>query len=485
MSSNTTFSSPLEGGFKWVVWSSLLIFTLLLVLFARTNSYFIADDYDHFIQAAQLPLLQMILTPIDVHYAPLHNLFSALIQYAAPLNFDLALLVLLSFHALSIGLLYKLLQALSDSPVNLLIVFLYGCNPFLLHPLIWWSSGIHRFPYICLSLASLYAYVHYRRSHRPLHLVCCYLAFFLAFGFYSKAILIPLYILGLELCLGSRDELQRWFARFAPGGAMLLVSMAYMLWYLNFAPVMPQGPRASLAVASDIILLNFKVMVGVLTFHQYAAAGTVFNLLLAFLLLAGVIYSLVKNRQLLLIGLTLIACIGVNFAMIASSSRGQAFGGYLALMLRYYLEVMFLVAVFGSMLFAALRRSSRVAASSTSARHWLAFLACLFYVSVLVWVGRPYYFASYEKSNVATARYMQRLTSSLDRLPKDRPLLLADASFPGYVYGDFINARMPMAKVLPLRYHQLVIVPRAQAEYAVDETGAVMALRGSAGELLP
>lgn len=484
MPSSTALSSIQDGGFKWAVWASLLIFTLLLALFARTNSYFFADDYDHFIQAAQLPLLQMIFSPIDVHYAPLHKLFSTLIQYLAPLDFDLAVLVLLSFHALSVVFLYKLLQALSDTRLNLLIVFLYGCNPFLLHPLIWWSSGIHRFPYICLTLASLCAYVHYRQSRRPLQLASCYLAFLLAFGFYSKAILIPLYILGLELCLSYRDGLQRWFARFAPGGLMLLVSMGYVLWYLNFASVAQQGSNTSLAVAIEIILLNFKVMVGVLTFQEYAAANAVFDFLLSLLLVGG-IYSLVKNRQLLVIGLMLLACLGVNFAMLAISSRGQAIGVDLAFQMRYYLEVMFLIAIFGSLMFATMRGRSRFVAVTPPTRHWMAFLACVVYLSALTWVGRQHYLVSYEKTYVATAQYMQQLIEDLDKFPADRPLLLAEASFPGYIYGDFINTLMPMEKLLPLRYHQLVTVPWSQAEYQVDEKGAVVSVSSSSRELLP
>lgn len=469
---STISSLFLQRGFKSLAGLGLIIFTASLVWLVRANSYFLDDDYDHFIQAAQLPLAQLVAIPIDVHYAPLHKLLSALIQHLAPLNFDAALLVMLVFHGLAMLLLYKLLQALSDSPVNLLIVLLYGCNPFLLHPLMWWSSGIHRFPYIFLCLASLYAYLRFHQSRRPVHLACCYLAFFLAFGFYSKAILIPLYILGLEFCLSARHGMRRLLLGCVPGAAMLLVSLGYVWWYLNFAPLVQEAAAPSILLTGKIVLLNFQVLAGVLSFNQYGAPLGL-NLLLAALLLAGIFYSLWKNRWVLPIWLVLFGCVAINFAMLASSGRGQMFGESLALVLRYYFEVMFLIALFGGLLLAVLRGQP---APGVRPAHWMALVLCLSYVSVLGWVGRPHFFSLYTSSHVAANHYMQRLLGSLDRLPPDRTLSLAAANLPLYVYGQFINTPMPMERVLPLRYPRLAIVPRAEADYEVDETGALLPL---------
>lgn len=472
MLANSATSLFLQHGFKSLAWLGLIIFTALLVWFVRANSYFLDDDYDHFIQAAQLPLAQLVAMPIDVHYAPLHKLLSALIQHLAPLDFDVALLVMLMFHGLAMVLLYKLLQELSDSPVNLLIVLLYGCNPFLLHPLMWWSSGIHRFPYICLCLASLYTYMRFRQSRRPVHLACCYLAFLLAFGFYSKAILIPLYILGLELCLSARYGMRRLLLGCVPGAAMLLASLGYVWWYLNFAPLMQDAAAPSILLIGKIVLLNFQVLAGVFTFNQYGAPYGL-NLALAALLLAGILYSLRKNRWVLPIWLVLFACVAINFAMLASSGRGQMFGESLALVLRYYFEVMFLIAIFGGLLLAVLRGRPE---PGVKPAHWIALVLCLAYVSVLGWVGRPHFLSLYTSSHVAASHYMQRLTGSLDRLPSDRTLSLAAANLPLYVYGGFINTPMPMERVLPLRYPHLVMVPRAKADYEVDEKGALVPL---------
>lgn len=467
------FSGWLTQAFSGLVWASLVLFTLALALFVREHSHFIADDYDHFIQAGQLPLVQLLSTPIDVHYVPLHKLFSALILRLAPLNFDLALGVMLGFHGLSIWLLHRLLQSVSKSPVNLLIVLLYGGNPFLVHPLIWWSSGIHRFPYVLLCLVSLYAYMHYRRSGRAWHLGGSCLAFLLAFGFYSKAILIPLYVLGLELCLGAHGD-RRALQRFAPGALMLLVSLGYGFWYLHFAPVMEQGPTPDLLLVGEIVLLNFKVMAGVLSLHQHDAPGLVLNLGLLLAVLLALLHSLSCTRRAAWVWLVLLACVALNFAMVAASGRGQMFGRYLVLALRYYWEVTFLIALFGGLLLSLRRRRQP---PRVGLRHWLALGLCLVYIGTLAWVGRIHVLVQYESTHGATARYMTRLLADLDRLPTDRPLLVAQGDFPSHVYGSFLNffdTRLPLEKVLPLRYRQLRMVPPAEADYRVDEHGALV-----------
>lgn len=462
-----------ETWLKVFVWAGIFVFTLLIAAFVRQNSYFLADDYDHFIQASKLPLLELLATPIDVHYVPLHKLFSALILKLAPLNFDMALAVLLAFHGLSVYMLYRLLQELRATPLNLLIVFVYASNTFVLHPLLWWSAGIHRFPYILLSIVSLYAYVRYRRTRGLTDIVCCYVAFVLAFGFYSKAVLIPAYILGLELCLSWRQGLQRLVERFWLGVSMLLLSLAYVFWYLKFAPIAHQGPSPSIGEVFEIVLLNFKVLTGWLLLYQYTGPSLIFNLVIAALLIGCVLCSFLKARETLLMWGVLLALLFLNFAIIAASGRGQMFGGFLAFALRYYLEVMFIVAIFFSLIASAIQGKATAPTSSSRAYH-VGFVFCLAYALITLWSSSAYFHKTYEGTHQATARYMHNLITALDRLPGTSPLLFAEAGLPSYVYGAFIYALMPMEKVLPLRYPNISFVPRHQAQYEVDEAGNVV-----------
>lgn len=468
--------SPFSNIFTWLAWGCIASFVVFQVFYVRSNSYFIDDDYDHFINAATLPLLQVITTPIDIHYAPLHRLFSVLITKIAPLNFDVALAVLLMFHCLAIGLLYRLLQTLSASPVNTLIVLLYSSSPFALDPLMWWSSGIHRFPYIFLSLVSLYTYVLYRKDFRWVHLACCLLAFLLALGFYSKALIIPLYVIGLELCLSPWSDFKSLCKRLIIGSCMLALSASYILWYLRCAPVMHAGPSPSIPVGLEITLSYFKVFTGVLTFHKYES-GSLLSAGLVVVLLIAVVMSACKTRRALLIWVVLLSCVGMNFAIIAFSARGQAFGVFISYALRYYFEVMFLVALFMGLLYGTLRSSP---ACETRTWHWSALAACMLYVTMLAWIGSTYRSEIYARSHLASAQYMNNLLDDMDLLVvEDRPLRVAQTNFPGYVYGDFINALMPIEKVLSIRYPDIIVVPRGQADYEIDPQGNVLRLSHS------
>lgn len=456
--------------FTWAVWCCIGIGGLLQAHYARLHSHFIADDYDHFIQASVLPLGQLLVTPIDIHYVPLHKLFSALIVYCAPLNFDLALVVLLAFHLLAAVLLYQLLTLFSNSRGNLLIVLLYACNPFVLDLLMWWSSGIHRLPYICLSLLSLYGYVLYRKSQRVGPLVLSVLAFLVAFGFYSKALLIPIYIMAIELCLPGKGGIRSLLLRLRIGIALLLVSLAYMFWYWKFSPTQQQGPSPSMAVGLEIILLNFKVLVGGLAFYKYEAPKLCnIGIVTGLILLAG--YCARRGKRSLVVWGVMFACIILNFAMIAFSNRGQMFGGFIAFSLRYYLEVIVLVALFAGVLFSAIYSDS---GSGRVRLPWLALLVCVLYSATLGWFGAKYRGEIYRDSHLVTSKYMRNLLVGLDHVPADQPLLLQSGNLPAYVYGAFINQAMPFEKVLPMRYPHLRLVSAEEARYWVSEDGHVL-----------
>lgn len=460
-----------ERAFTWIVWCCVGTASLLQIHYARLHSHFIADDYDHFIQASTLPLAQLLATPIDIHYVPLHKLFSALVVYFAPLNFDFALAVLMAFHLSATVLLYQLLKLFSHSRGNLLIVLVYACNPFVLDLLMWWSSGIHRLPYICLSLMSLYGYVLYRKSQHSGPLALSVLAFLAALGFYSKAVLIPIYIMAIELCLSGQGDFRRLLQRLRVGMALLLLSLAYLLWYMRFAPIQQQGPSPSISTSLDIILLNFKVLAGSLAFYKFDAP-LLCNMLIVtgLVLLAG--YCARSAKKSLLVWVAVLACIILNFSMIAFSNRGQMFGGFIAFALRYYLEVLVLVATFAGVLIGAVLGES--ARNSTARLPWVGLLICVLYSVMLGWIGTKYRSEIYQDSHLVTSGYMRNLIAGLDRLPPDQPLLLQSSSLPAYVYGAFINQDMPFDKVLPIRYPHLQLVSAKDARYQVSVEGHVL-----------
>src|SRR5690606_28172640 len=87
------------------------------------------------------------------------------------------------------------------------------------------------------------------------------------------------------------------------------------------------------------------------------------------------------------------------------------------------------------------------------------------------WASSVYRTEIYESSHLASARYMHRLLADLDHLAIEGSIRVAHGSLPGYVYGAFINASMPIENVLPIRYQHLTFVPREQADYEIDSQG--------------
>ena len=453
-------------------WGALLCAIGAMVLYAHFSSHFIADDYDHFIQAASLPLLELASTPIDIHYVPLHKLFSALLVYVAPLNYDFALLVLASFHLAACLTLYKLLKTTTHSRYSLTITFLYGSSPLTLDLLMWWSSGIHRLPYIFLSLLCLYSYTLYRNRGKVLHLLLCTLSFITALGFYSKALLIPVYILALECCLPPRQT-KATLLRFSTGLALLGLAALYILWYVKFSPVQKPSANINILVAFEITWLNVKVLLGNLLLQKYEAPLTV-SLTVGLAFLLGTLYAAKAKPKLAIPACAALTCILLNFMMIALSSRAQMFGGFIAFALRYYLEVLFLLAVFGGIFIAQLTRNDPESPQGPTVA--VSALATLYGAASIIY-GGLHRNEIYEDSHLATSAYMRTLLGDLDKNIADQQLQLEAENFPLFVYGAFINQPMPIAKVLPLRYPNIEFVPSDHNGIIIDDQGHLAGLK--------
>ncbi len=452
----------------------VLSFSWVTARYALRNSYFIGDDYDHFQLIGSMSFLQYLFTPIDVHFVPLHRLFSWLLLKLAPLNFDLALLILMAFQLLSTLMLALLLRRLRPAgPWNGPLLVLFACSSQMLPLLAWWSAGIHRFPYLLMCIACLYFYLGYREHGRWRDLLASWVCLVLAFGFYSKAVLIPVYVLALEFCLSWRLGFAV-LRRYTVGMAMLLAVAVYIGWYLLYAPVLRLQGASSITVASEITLAFMRTLADVLVLQQPGPWSWRGALVLACLALV-VLVTCRGRRENLIYWLLLLALVGLNFVMISSSSRGQLFGTKLAMMPRYYFEVLFIPVIFLCLILnpadpgrsgnGRRQRSTGVLAVS---------LAVLY--PPLAYQASKAQFTEFGVVYKQTHRYMNRLLASLDALPPDHPVRIVEGSLPLYVYGDWLHIYKPYAAVLPLRNAKLEFVPRDLAQYEIDQDGQVKPL---------
>ena len=138
--------------------------TLAFVLVARQRVSFYGDDYIGFHGVVTQSVRQFLLTPIDVHFIPLHKLATWLIYRIAPLNFDVALAVMCAFHLLGLWTLYRTLRLLGASWLSAPLTALCAVNVYGGVLLLGWSAGIARLAYILLSIAAIYHYLRFRES---------------------------------------------------------------------------------------------------------------------------------------------------------------------------------------------------------------------------------------------------------------------------------------------------------------------------------
>ncbi|MCP1621614.1 hypothetical protein [Pseudomonas nitroreducens] len=456
-----------------VVGLVILTFAWVTARYALRNSYFIGDDYDHFQLIGSMSFLQYLFTPIDVHFVPLHRLFSWLLLRLAPLNFDLAVAVLMAFQLAATLLLALLLGRLRPGPWNATLLVVFACNSLLLPLLVWWSAGIHRFPYVLLSIACLYFYLGYREQHRWRQLVAAWACLVLAFGFYSKAVLIPVYVLALEFCLSWRLGFAV-LRRYAVGASMLLAVIGYVVWYVLYAPVTRPAGTASISVAVEITLAFMRTMADLLVLRQPGPWSLVGGgVLVAWGLV--MLVTCLKRRENLIYWLVLLGLVALNFLVIGVSSRGQMFGAYLAGIPRYYFEVLFLPVIFFSLILNP--SSSQYSGEGIRGRYTgvLAIGLAVLY-PLLAYLSAKAQFIEYGEVHKQAHHYMTRLLANLDELPADRPVRIAEGNLPLYVYGDWLRVYKPFAVVLPLRYPNLEFVARDVAQYEIDQDGQLKPL---------
>jgi hypothetical protein len=457
-------ANPGERILQTVVWLMIGLFALASATYARRNSYFVNDDYDHFQLAESLPLGKFLALPIDVHIAPGHRLFSLFIERIAPLNFDLAVLVLVGLHLLSLFVLWRLLQSLRDGPWNLVILLVCACSGLLLPMLVWWSAGIHRLPYVLMSLCSLYAYLSYRQSRRLRELFFCILTYAIALCFYSKAVLLPACIVVLEVCLSWRQGVGEW-RRYSVGLAMCLMSLVYVAWYERFAPVLRNDRPLDIGLVWQAVLMSYQVLARELLLARADWAGV--SWVWTFWV-GGVLVTAIRRPTKLVYWLGLLLVLGLNALLLGVSNRVQLFGLAAIEEARYYYELLFLVAIFAALIL-------NPEPGEPSVPGWRGkvlasvVVVCVAYPIIAFQQARIEERSNAADSHRQASKYMRNLLRQLDALPEETRVFIHEDLLPSYVYGAFF-LRKPFSEVLPLRYPQLRFVKQG-AQYRIDQKG--------------
>ena len=458
-------------------------YAVAAAIVAWSNSHFLRDDLAGFFIALHEPLHLAAMMPIDVHFVPLHRFVNHLVYALAPMRFGVAVSLLLAVHAVTVLLLYALLQRLKDSPVNGVLLFFYGTNVHLGVLFMWWTSGLHRLPYIALAVGTIYYYVIHRSERRGRHLACAGLCFVAALGFYSKAALIPLTLLGLEIAL-LRDTSKADFLRNLRVIAFFGVVAALQVWLarsvvdsrfsqLHFDPGFLLAFEArSFAILSEQVF-GFEYWPILLPVNAVFFGGWL-------VFIAFTIYRRRWNAVVWSVGLGVVA---VQFAVIGVSHRTATHGLSTAASDRYYFELMHIVVLFVGLVLQDLPSpGSRVEAAGRRRRRFgiavgcsaLALMATLSFARFTWLVESPRY-QRHRDARVFDLNLMRGLAKLRER--PDGKVALVDGLAPVYLTGKTAAHIRRYSDFVPIFDPGVRFDPAASRLYRVTDTGTLVVAR--------
>lgn len=262
--------------------ATIAVLVLYLAWYLHRHSDFSNDDLDNFVLMQHTGFWKFLMMPADVHYVPLHRLMSWIAYHVAPMNFSVAIVILLTFHVGTLILLVRTLHLLKAGQFGDLIVCGYASSAILVYGLMWWAHAEHRAPYVFLDACAIYNYLAWTKNSNRFHLLFVALAFVAAFGFYEKAVLIPIHMLLVGYLADERYFRLNAKKFLSPPVLLLLGSAVYVAGYLalngNSVKSTPlQAIRADLEFAK--VFFATASGAGIEDFHDVPTHGMSLRLL--------------------------------------------------------------------------------------------------------------------------------------------------------------------------------------------------------------
>jgi hypothetical protein len=464
--------------------AAAFVYTVVLLWFAWTKSYFVGDDFSNFWIARTLPLRQALFVPLGGQIVPWHRAVTSLTYSVAPMNFAVALGVLVAFHAIGVAHLYRILEIVRPgSLANVVLAALYSIHMLLGLNLTWFTSGMTRFPYIAFSLAAIYHYLVYCDRGRRRSLALVVLCHFGALGFYSKGLLVPLYCVAVDFARRTQGAgaLRCDPLKWAVLAGMVAVDIAYVPWARSFVHGDVQRANADpgflLGFLADVwsifISSSFdRVPKG---FHDGPSR------LFVAVSLAFVAWSIARRPSVLRAWLALAVVLSANILMIGASPRTVAYGRLMAFEFRHYYELCFPTFVFLGIVLHELAHGGPVMPwiTSRAATRFVPAVSAVFFAvhASLAYRGLSMIDGGPSSDGQKARRYVHTLIADLDQVrgrDTDSPTFV-DGATPRYLDWmdlDFrLHSQLFLLLGFPARFE-----PAAAAKYRVDDDGHVVVM---------
>lgn len=462
----------------WLAIAFILTESLGWATYAYFNSWFVTDDLKTFSLLMSSSFLDFIIIPIDIHFVPLHRLVNYLLQMLVPMNFAYSIGFLLLCHWVAIYYLYKLLEEMAAGPHNIFLLCVYTSNGYFASTLIWWTSGLHRFPYVLLSIACLYYFVRFLKERLLLFFWISFALFIIALGFYSKAVLIPIYLLCIHLCLRVMPgDDYSVFDAFAVRS--LIVFFLISFFYAGLAVSMGDPNQATFA--SEITSVYISLLLGLSVSVQALLPSTIFFLrptLVNVIGLAIIAFTSYKNPKCFVLWILALLCMVTNVLIIAVSARVDLFPAITAIVPRYHFEVVFLQILFISII---LKSTEAVERNPSRKKRGagIYLVACLFvFVYSVFSINMSIDLMALNAERYKRASVFGRnLNSELASYEEFEMLKLEDRVIPGFLTDGFISNPMNLSQFL-LLYDRGVaeFVEEENADYRINNEGRFVSI---------
>jgi len=349
----TSFATGLTPSRVLAAWclAVAVVFGLAAHVNAFRHSHFFGDDLYAFALANTLPAWNYIFTPIDVHPVPLHRLVNLLVSQLAPMNYAVAQAFLASLQVATLCFLYLGLRRLKKTPANAVFVCWYGTFVLYGTMVMNWSSSLHRLPFICATAAAFWFYARYRDSGGLGDAAVVVAAMVLGLGFYEKSMLIPFALMGVELSLIGQTTRQQLRANIR---LLVVLGGLMCIYFIVWRSVVADELRS---IVTDVPFLANYIWIGLGRLGMGGAGhppppGSLDAAAPAWILTAWLLFFIIsvgrsKRSALTWVVGTLVVSIWIVVTAL-SPSRSEAFGLGLALVPRYYPDVMLVTALFAA-----------------------------------------------------------------------------------------------------------------------------------------
>ena len=476
--SNDIFEKILTAFAGFVV----VAFAVDMAVHAYQLSHFGGDDIRLLTDARVEPLASALWrSHSDLHFTPLHYLAAHGISWLAPLRFDVALAVMLSFYLAGAAALYIVFSRLLPRPWAALMIAWYGVNGCLAVQFLWWGSAMHRLPYILFTALAVYFYLIFRGDGRWGWAAAVLASTALGCGFFVKAVFTPLILAAVEIAHPTRTEPP---VRVRVGVLLLVLTLGCGLWFaLSQSQIDRQVGVPGAFWIRYVERRSWAVLVescfggpfsaatwGVWRWTAIAATAMTVGWSVRWRIHAGLAWIL---------GGFLVS---MSIAATALGARSMAFLATDSIA-RYVFELMPVVCVFAALAFAHpvnAAPTDPVGNTDLAARRRRVLcVASMVLITVLGITSRINSMAMLsraERSKAARA-YLNNLVAGISDVSagSSGPIAVAEGFIPKRVLGFSSGERL--SELMPLVDSDVRVVPRREAAYVVTPDGRVKKLR--------